>query len=210
MGWFEIVVGVATVIATVIAILHFFRKPQAQTPVTVEVSEKSIATRFLNLFETHGIHRNQIPSFIHGLTIADVQTEQSLLPKFNDELLNYVCELFAVRREWLDGASDEIYETHDFYKHPELCEEFIQRLKAHENAVHHYGVLLVAKDSKSWHESAVIVLSETIELGNGKLIDRYYICNNWSYNYFKSKGYLTACVALLWKNNINIQGRYVS
>lgn len=211
MGALEVFGIVATIVGTIFTALHYFRKPHKNVPFEESKNPESIATRFFKLFEAHGVHRNQIPSLIdHGLTIADVQTDESLLLKLNDELLDGVCELFAVRREWLDGASNEIYKTHDFYKHPELCEAFIKRLKSHENAVHHQGVLLVAKKSKAWHESAVLILEETLELANDKFINRYYILNNWSFNYFKSVGYLTACVALLWKNQIYIQGRAVT
>lgn len=201
-------------IASGLSIFEFIAKWYRKIRPVKQEQEDTIASRFFKLFEAHGVHRNQIPALIDkGLTIKDVQTEELLFPKLNEELLNYVCELFAVRRAWLDGASDEVYETHDFYKHPELCEAFIERLKSHENAVHHQGVLLVSKASKAskdWHESAVIVLEETVELSKDKFINRYYILNNWSFNYFKQVGYLTACVALLRRNEIYIHGRSVS
>jgi hypothetical protein len=45
---------------------------------------ESIATRFVRLFESHGVHRNQIPSFIgHGLTLQDIQDDTSLLAKLD-------------------------------------------------------------------------------------------------------------------------------
>lgn len=44
------------------------------------VSQDSIASRFVLLFERHGIHRNQIPRFFdHGLTLADVAGDDRLL-----------------------------------------------------------------------------------------------------------------------------------
>jgi hypothetical protein len=43
-------------------------------------SEESVAGRFLRLFETHGVHRNQIPRFFgHGLTLKHGQAESALI-----------------------------------------------------------------------------------------------------------------------------------
>lgn len=45
---------------------------------------ESVAARFVRLFETHGVHRNQIPRFFdHGLTLNDLKSDDSLLPRLN-------------------------------------------------------------------------------------------------------------------------------
>ena len=64
------------------------------------VLEVSVATRFIRLFDSHGIHRNQIPGFFgHDLTIAKVKDDETLLPYLTEKLLDAACEKFAVRRE---------------------------------------------------------------------------------------------------------------
>ena len=84
------------------------------------VPAETVVTRFARLFESHGVHRNQIPRFIgHSLTLKDVQDDASLLAKLDEPLLEAACEMFAVRREWLDGAEKQAHPDHDFYKHPE-------------------------------------------------------------------------------------------
>lgn len=76
------------------------------------------------------MHRNQIPRFFgHGITIADVQSNEALLSKLSEEILDDVCVLFAIRREWHDGADDQVYELRDFYTHPQNFEAFILGLK---------------------------------------------------------------------------------
>lgn len=78
---------------------------------------ETVATRFVGLLESHGVHRNQIPRFIgHGLTLTDVQDDTALLAKLDEPLLDAVCTQFAVHREWLDGAGPQIHPVHDFYK----------------------------------------------------------------------------------------------
>ena len=54
-------------------------KPPLKTPI-----EDSIAERFIQIFEHHGIHRNQIPRvFDHGLSLHDVASTDNLLPKLS-------------------------------------------------------------------------------------------------------------------------------
>ena len=80
---------------------------------------ESVAARFVRLFETHGVHRNQIPRFFgHGLNLQDMQDDATLLAKLDEPLLEAACEMFAVRREWLDGAETQVHPCHEFYKYP--------------------------------------------------------------------------------------------
>jgi hypothetical protein len=43
------------------------------------------------------------------------------------------------------------------------------------------------------------------EVGD-KPIYRYHLCNNWLFDYWKSRAYLTAFVAIAWKHGVHIQG----
>ncbi|MDH5785857.1 MAG: hypothetical protein OEZ16_09655 [Chromatiales bacterium] len=166
----------------------------------------SIASRFVYLFQTHGVHRNQIPRFFgHDLTLADVSDDTSLLPKLTDKILDDACSLFAVRREWLDGAEPEIYPSHHFYKHPELFLEFIQGINSTNPDADLYGVV-VAPIEKNMHAPALLLLQETIGYVGDKAISRYHLCDGWSYSYWKSRAYLTACAAMVCKHGCHIRG----
>jgi hypothetical protein len=47
-----------------------------------EESTSNIATRLVVLFESHGVHRNQIPElFGHGLDIPSCESNEKLLEK---------------------------------------------------------------------------------------------------------------------------------
>src|SRR5690606_32733164 len=77
--------------------------------------QETVAGRFIRLFESHGVHRSQIPRFLgHGLTLQDVQSDDGLLSILDEAMLQAACDLFAVRREWLDGADSQVYACHDF------------------------------------------------------------------------------------------------
>jgi len=174
------------------------------------IEPESVATRFIRLFETHGVHRNQIPRFFgFNLTIADVKDDETLLPKLSEEMLDAACEIFAVRREWLDGAETQIHPEHDFYKHPDKFLKFLEKLTA-SNPDERIEGILIAPDSRDNHENALIILEETIGYIGDKAIYRFHLCNNWYFSYWKARAYLTACIAIAWKRNNCIHGIYKS
>lgn len=177
----------------------FFKKPPP--PQT-----ESVSTRFIRLFESHGVHRNQIPRFFgYGLTLKDVQDDASLIVKLNEEMLDAACERFAVRREWLDGAESQIHPFHDFYKNPKKFKAFIDSLKANTPDGNLQGVL-VAPSDKAFHIEALIILQETIGHIGEKEIYRLHLCNNWPFSYWKARAFLTSCVAIAWKEKVYIHG----
>lgn len=167
---------------------------------------ESVAARLVRLFESHGIHRNQIPRFIgHNLTLHDVRDDASLLTKLDEPLLDAVCDRFAVRREWLDGAESQIHPCHDFYKHPERFADFLVKLKT-ANPDGELGGVLIAPNDRGWQAGALLILQETVGAIGEKPIYRYHLCNNWIFSYWKARAYLTACVAIAWKNQIYVHG----
>ena len=167
---------------------------------------ESIATRFVRLFESHGVYRNQIPRFFgHSLTVQDVQDEASLVAKLDETILEAACCRFAVRREWLDGAESQIHPGHDFYKHPEGFADFLVKLKS-ANPDGELGGVLIAPNDQGWQAGALLILRETVGAVGEKPIYRYHLCNNWIFSYWKARAYLTACVAIAWKRGVYVHG----
>ncbi|EHK9050403.1 hypothetical protein RH728_004178 [Vibrio vulnificus] len=168
-----------------------------------------LSTRLVSVFEAHGVHRNQISQVIgHNLSLHDVSTDERLLEKLNDDILASTCQLFGVNRDWLDGASEKVYPTYDFYKHPQQFNEFLSELLAkcgHDNLD---GVLL-ALDKIDRGAESVLILQETLGLINDKPYYRYYLCNGWVFSYWKSRGYLAASIAICWKNKVYVRGQYL-
>lgn len=171
---------------------------------------ESVASRFIRLFETHGVHRNQIPRFFgHGITLKDLQDDLSLLAKLDEEILDDACKLFAVRREWLDGAERQAHPHHDFYKEPKEFLEFIKALKL-ANAEGDLDGELFAPDALDSGAETILILNEIIGHVGNEPIYRYHLCNNWSYSYWKARAYLTACIAIAWKHHVFIRGTIAS
>ena len=137
--------------------------------------------------------------------MRDVQDDESLLDKLDEPLLEAASSLFGVRREWLEGAATQVYSYHDFYKHPEGVAPFLEALKANSQDGSVHGILIAPEEKKG---DALIVISETVGEIGGKYINRYHLCNNWVFEYWKSRAYLTAFVAISWKHGIFIRGTY--
>ena len=169
---------------------------------------ESVATHFVRLFESHGVHRNQIPRFFgFNLTIADVKDDETLLSKLSEDMLDAACEKFAIRREWLDGAESQIHPYHDFYKRPEDFQKFIEKLTANNTDERIIGVL-IAPDGKDKYTDSLIILQETIDYIGDKAIYRFHLCQHSNFSYWKARTYLTACIAIAWKRNNYIHGIY--
>lgn len=169
----------------------------------------SITSRFIEVFEAHGVHRNQIPRFLSGdISIKDVQQDSALLEKLNDEILEKVTKLFSIRREWLDGADSQIHPDHDFYKHPEDFAKFLDELVAKNPNHNLHGYLYVPDKKSKQRDQAILVLEEVIGEVSSKVIYRYHLCNNWDFSYWKSRAYLTACIAIASRRGVYIFGRY--
>ena len=167
---------------------------------------ETLEGRFVRLFESHGVHRNQIPGFMgHGLTVMDVQDDAALLAKLDEPLLDEACKRFAVRREWLDGVEKQVHYDHDFYKRPEMFAEFLDGLVRENPEGEIIGVLLVPEEQESEVHS-LLIIQETVGLIGEKPIYRYHLCNNWPFSYWKARAYLTACVAIAWKRSRYIHG----
>lgn len=168
----------------------------------------SIPRRFVELFESHGVRRNQISRFFgHDLTLSDLADDSSLLVKLTEPVLDAACALFGVRREWLDGEGKESYTRHDFYKSPQEFQRFIEELKAARPQAQLTGYL-VAPKKPAPGDQAFLILAEPIAALGDEMIYRYHVCDTWVFGYWKSRAYLTACVAIAWKNHVHVVGRY--
>lgn len=85
-----------------------------------QISNKclEVAHRFIALFEEHGISLTQIPRLMPQLTMSNLKSMEDLSIVLNDKLLDQTADLFRVRRSWLEGSDQQIYETEFCYNNP--------------------------------------------------------------------------------------------
>ncbi|RJG02647.1 hypothetical protein D3878_14565 [Noviherbaspirillum sedimenti] len=137
--------------------------------------------------------------------MLDLQDDASLLLKLDEAILDAACARFAVRREWMDGADLQAHLCHDFYKDPKGFAVLLETLKQN-NPDGELNGILVAPLEKERDAEALLILQESIGFIGEKPIYRYHLCNNWSFSYWKSRAYLTACIAIAWKHEVYVHG----
>ncbi|ENM5732265.1 hypothetical protein AB7D55_004101 [Vibrio mimicus] len=196
-------------IESFLSLVDRVKKSWRNTPNLESRPNELVSTRLVRVYEAHGVHRNQIPKVIESLTLHDVSTDDRLLEKLTDEILVSTCHLFGINRDWLDGASDEIYPTYNFYKDPAKFEEFLSVLMEKAGSDSLDGVLL-SVDKVDRGTESVLILQEAIGSINDKPYYRYYLCGGWVLSYWKSRGYIAACIAMCWKNKAYVHGSYLS
>ena len=78
-----------------------------------------VVYRVAQVFADHGVSPAQVTRLLPQINLVDFKSAESLLAVLDPKLLDEIANLFAKRREWLDGEGDEIYEYRSCYKDPE-------------------------------------------------------------------------------------------
>ena len=73
--------------------------------------------RFLELFQEHGVAPAQIQRFLPQVTLEHLSPDR-LGAVLTNETLDQAAALFGVRREWLEGIDEQLYENLSCYKAP--------------------------------------------------------------------------------------------
>lgn len=210
MEWLDTTGTVVTIISGLVAVLLAglgWRKHAQKT--RPDTAPKPLLTRrFIALFEAHGVHRNQIPEFFdHGLTLADVSSDRSLLETLSPQMLSDAAELFVVNLEWLQGATDQVYPTHEFYKQPEAFEAFVDELLSRGNRLMGCVFNTEHPSNDSSDYDALIMITEVIGHVNERPVFRIHLCNRWGFKHWRSRAYLAACIAIAWRKKLCLIGK---
>lgn len=78
-----------------------------------------VAERFLKIFQDHGVAVSQIPRLIPLVDLERLRSTEALLPALTPQVIQQVSELFGIKRAWLEGTTEEMYELRWCYKSPE-------------------------------------------------------------------------------------------
>jgi hypothetical protein len=181
-----------------------------QEQVESSYQNASVASRFIQLFEAHGVHRNQIPVFFkHNLTLADVQTEASLIEKLTPETLTDAEQLFFINPEWLAHGQGDIYLQHSFYNHPEEFGSYIDSLLQISTNKHFECVVFRSSKPKTNENDALLILKTPIGEIQQRPIYAYHFCPGWTTHYWKSCADLACCISQADQRKIYSHGSFV-
>jgi hypothetical protein len=208
----KIIAVICALVGTFIAAYKFFWKaPSEKETKQAEDITETIATRLIALFESHGVHRYQIPEFFgHGLDIPACASDEKLLEKITSEIIHDAVVLFGVNKDWLEGSSKEIYDIPDFYKHPEKFEHYLIELlkNTSKDKLFAYAITSNKKLMNGDYDS-LFVIAESIGEINQREIYKYHLLGRWVIKYWKNRAYFAACCALLHKYDLFAGGKIV-
>lgn len=150
---------------------------------------ETLAGRFIRLFESHGVHRNQIPRFFgHGLQIKDVQDDAVLLQSLTDDHLGDACALWGVQRQWLERGEGQSHARHFFYLEPKAFAAFTHALvsaRTSKSQAELIFTLFGSFDSRDLEST--LVISEPVGELNDETIYRYHYVDAGPLGYWKSR-----------------------
>lgn len=158
------------------------------------------AQRFLELFEAHGVAATQIQQFLPQLTFDKVQRPESLMPSLTNEVLDQAAKLFGVRREWLEGVDDKIYDCFICYKSPEWFFQELQKVRHRSDGFPVRAFTCVEHlDYRGDREQliAVVLVEKMCEIGEQEIF-RYIINGGeWDWGYAPARIQLKAMVRVV-------------
>lgn len=174
-----------------------------------------LANKFYKVFEDHGVSRGQIPSFVDkkfDIQYKDVEDEKSIIPKLNDELLDWVAKKFEINRSWFDASEGDLfngklYTTIDCYKNihafMNLLENLIDEVDSysyrHSIRVSFYKNFKNFEGDESTYNARVIIVVK-VKIGKtttGSVYKYIMIEDNLRWDYWKSRQDIKRIIRIL-------------
>jgi hypothetical protein len=200
--------------------------PQALNPLM------QISSRFMQVFEWHGVHPAEIPDFLEltggpSVSLADLSSKERLLDRLVSQLLDFTTETFALHRDWLrqDGAA-QVLTSRDFYKSVEGLADFlmVQSIRRgsrtnmwYSGSFHRAGGSMyffsTEQPSVENHESQHIYVGAIYRVPiidfRGRTVCRYYAVKALPWDYWRSHFALVAMMTIADACGIGVLGRYL-
>jgi len=179
-------------------LVYGYREPKTKPlePTTPQLVSK----RFRQLCVDHGIEVTQIPQVFESITLVDLQSDDSLLIKLTPKFIEEVAKFFNIRRNWLEGIGNDIYEHRTFYKRPELFFEYLNQVKYDEWDFPFRIITPVSFDlnAESRQPFTVIFVEKIAELDEEEIF-RYYLDSAWSWTHDLCRIEIKALAKLYWQ-----------
>jgi len=188
-----------------------------------------LINKFYFIFEVHGVSRGQLPSFIDkkfNINYLDVASEDSIIPKLSDELLDWVSSKFGIRRSWFDTvdevySSKYIYDTLDCYGTgifinllSKLIDEFTvydYRDSLHVSFLKTFDEFKSDKSGEKGIANVIVIVSVKIGKTTTNSVKKYIlITNNLRWDYWRSRQEIKRMIRVVDKLGISMSGYDIS
>ncbi len=157
-----------------------------------------VAQRFLELFQEHGVAPAQIQRFLPQVTLEHLSPDR-LGAVLTNETLDQAATLFGVRREWLEGIDEQVYENLSCYKAPRYFFEDLARWQIKPQTFAVRALCCGELDYTSQQEQplALVVVESIGSLGD-KEVCRYRVYRDaWDWSYLPCRLQLKAFARLM-------------
>lgn len=184
--------------ADVVSLLKGLFSLRRTSPVAI------VGERFLQVFIKHGVRPTQIPRLLPSISLTALISPESLLAALSPKVIDDTARLFGVRSAWIEGVTNQIYDTHYCYKAPA---RFFELLAQTPREPCSFPVrALTSVDTLDCHagreQPIALVLVEPIPGAEHSdelhPIARYHIwCDDWDWGYEKSRIQLKAMTRIV-------------
>jgi hypothetical protein len=212
---------------------HYYAAPLAPNTPLASSPLMQVTTRFMQVYEWHGIHPAEIPDFLEqtggpSVTLADLSTQERLLERLDSQLLDFTTETFSLHHAWLrQGGAAQILTSLDFYKNVERLADFLLvksiRKSGRTDLWAPAGLFEVAgtmiffstqRPTVENYESQPIYVGAIFEVPivnfRGRAVCRYYAMRALPWDYGRSHYELVAMMTIADACDISVVGRYLS
>ncbi|MFL0250883.1 hypothetical protein ACJDT4_10660 [Clostridium neuense] len=171
-----------------------------------------LVDRFISVYTNHGILVNQICFYINPdfqLKLSDFKDKDSILQILDDKIINWTCKMFNVQREWIDGKSNRIYASIDYYKRITVCIKKLVELKnLYNEDLEIYFIKNGDLNPNVFGKSYVIIIFKyAINKFNNSPIYKYIpIKTMWDWGHWRSRYQLKSIIYFCEKLGLNING----
>ena len=168
--------------------------------------------RFISIYESHEVLINQISSFVDmsfNLKISDFKDKDSILNILSDSLLDWTCDTFGVKRDWIDGRDKRKYISRNYYKRVHTFLELLVELnKQYKNELNVYMFKNGHLNPNKYGRTFVMFLFQIpIKPINGHMVYKYIpITTNWDWGYWRTRYQIKSIIYFMNRLNINIDG----
>lgn len=157
-----------------------------------------VSERFLALFQAHGVAPTQIQRFLPQVTLEHFASDR-LAAVLTNETLNQAAALFGIRREWLEGIDQQIYEPFFCYKAPVWFFHDLAKWQVKPQTFSVRALCCGDLDNSSLREQPLVLLAvEKVGMIGDEEICRYRVYHDaWNWGYFPCRLQLKAFARLV-------------
>ncbi|MBX3728504.1 MAG: hypothetical protein KF858_04900 [Candidatus Sumerlaeia bacterium] len=163
-----------------------------------EAPVRTVAYRFLKVFNDHGVKNTQIQRLVPEVTLDRVTDPIALLPALTNDVLTRTAKTLGIERAWLDGVQERMYRHHGSYQNPAAFFDVVRGLEKPfvGHALRAYCMDPNLDIRKGRPQPIVLVFAEKIcdWDDDGELLRFIPFTEEWDWGYPKSRLQLKATI----------------